>query len=120
MMEMSPRFAYERFPPNLRNPPSGIYFHLLCHPPPGRHQEGRRIGGTRDRGGLRQQFQHRSTRGCRLENGAKAAYRIDYASEIQQDWLDGIGTVGVTSGASVPEVLVQEVLDARLTLATPT
>ncbi len=46
-----------------------------------------------------------------LENGAKAAYRIDYAIEIQQDWLDGIGTVGVTSGASVPEVLVQEVLD---------
>ncbi|CAN5129200.1 4-hydroxy-3-methylbut-2-enyl diphosphate reductase [soil metagenome] len=46
-----------------------------------------------------------------LEYGAKAAYRVDYASEIQQEWLDGISTVGVTSGASVPEVLVQEVLD---------
>ena len=46
-----------------------------------------------------------------LENGAIAAYRVDYASEIQQEWLDGIRTVGVTSGASVPEVLVQEVLD---------
>ena len=46
-----------------------------------------------------------------LENGAKAAYRVDYASEIQQEWLDGVATVGVTSGASVPEVLVQEVLD---------
>jgi 4-hydroxy-3-methylbut-2-enyl diphosphate reductase len=46
-----------------------------------------------------------------LENGAKAAYRVDYASEIKQEWLDGIATVGVTSGASVPEVLVQEVLD---------
>jgi 4-hydroxy-3-methylbut-2-enyl diphosphate reductase len=46
-----------------------------------------------------------------LENGATAAYRVDYASEIQQEWLDGIRTVGVTSGASVPEVLVQEVLD---------
>jgi len=46
-----------------------------------------------------------------LENGAKAAFRVDYASEIQQDWLDGIRTIGVTSGASVPEVLVQEVLD---------
>jgi 4-hydroxy-3-methylbut-2-enyl diphosphate reductase len=46
-----------------------------------------------------------------LENGAKTAYRVDYASEIQQDWLDGVTTVGVTSGASVPEVLVQEVLD---------
>ena len=46
-----------------------------------------------------------------LENGAIAAYRVDYASEIQQEWLDGVRTVGVTSGASVPEVLVQEVLD---------
>jgi 4-hydroxy-3-methylbut-2-enyl diphosphate reductase len=46
-----------------------------------------------------------------LENGAAAAYRVDYASEIAQEWLDGVETVGVTSGASVPEVLVQEVLN---------
>ncbi len=46
-----------------------------------------------------------------LESGAKAAYRVDYASEIKQEWLDGVASVGVTSGASVPEVLVQEVLD---------
>ncbi|MGE3193222.1 MAG: 4-hydroxy-3-methylbut-2-enyl diphosphate reductase [Microbacteriaceae bacterium] len=45
-----------------------------------------------------------------LEYGAKAAHRVDYASEIQQEWLDGVRSVGVTSGASVPEVLVQEVL----------
>jgi 4-hydroxy-3-methylbut-2-enyl diphosphate reductase len=45
-----------------------------------------------------------------LEGGAKAAHRVDYASEIRQEWLDGVATVGVTSGASVPEVLVQEVL----------
>jgi 4-hydroxy-3-methylbut-2-enyl diphosphate reductase len=45
-----------------------------------------------------------------LENGAEAAYRVDYASEIKQEWLDGVSTIGVTSGASVPEVLVQEVL----------
>jgi len=45
-----------------------------------------------------------------LEHGAKAAYRIDYASEIQQSWLDGVASVGVSSGASVPEVLVEEVL----------
>ena len=44
------------------------------------------------------------------EYGAKAAYRVDYADEVQQEWLDGVATVGVTSGASVPEVLVQEVL----------
>lgn len=46
-----------------------------------------------------------------LECGAKAAYRVDYAHEIEQSWLDGVETVGVTSGASVPEVLVQEVLE---------
>ena len=46
-----------------------------------------------------------------LENGARAAYRVDYASEIKQEWLDGVATIGVTSGASVPEMLVQEVLD---------
>ncbi|QEO10803.1 4-hydroxy-3-methylbut-2-enyl diphosphate reductase [Protaetiibacter larvae] len=45
-----------------------------------------------------------------LEHGAKAAHRIDYASEIQQDWLEGVASIGVSSGASVPEVLVQEVL----------
>ena len=45
-----------------------------------------------------------------LEYGAKAAHRIDYASEIKQEWLDGVVSVGVSSGASVPEVLVQEVL----------
>jgi 4-hydroxy-3-methylbut-2-enyl diphosphate reductase len=45
-----------------------------------------------------------------LEHGARSAYRVDYASEIQQEWLDGVSSIGVTSGASVPEVLVQEVL----------
>ncbi|WP_344782015.1 4-hydroxy-3-methylbut-2-enyl diphosphate reductase [Microbacterium kribbense] len=42
--------------------------------------------------------------------GARAAQRVDYADEIRQEWLDGVTTVGVTSGASVPEVLVREVL----------
>ncbi len=46
-----------------------------------------------------------------LEHGAKAAYRVDYADEVRQEWLEGVQTVGVTSGASVPEVLVQQVLD---------
>jgi 4-hydroxy-3-methylbut-2-enyl diphosphate reductase len=46
-----------------------------------------------------------------LEYGAKAAYRVDYASEIRQEWLDGVATIGVTSGASVPEVLVNQTLE---------
>ncbi|WEG07581.1 4-hydroxy-3-methylbut-2-enyl diphosphate reductase [Microbacterium horticulturae] len=44
------------------------------------------------------------------EYGARAAYRVDHGDEIAQDWLEGAVTVGVTSGASVPEVLVSEVL----------
>jgi 4-hydroxy-3-methylbut-2-enyl diphosphate reductase len=46
-----------------------------------------------------------------LEAGARAAYRIDGAEELRDEWFDGVRTVGVTSGASVPEVLVHGVLD---------
>jgi 4-hydroxy-3-methylbut-2-enyl diphosphate reductase len=45
-----------------------------------------------------------------LEAGAKASYRVDDASEIDEAWLDGASTVSVTSGASVPEDLVDGVL----------
>jgi 4-hydroxy-3-methylbut-2-en-1-yl diphosphate reductase len=45
-----------------------------------------------------------------LEAGAKAAYRVDDASEIDLAWLEGVDKVSVTSGASVPEDLVQGVL----------
>ena len=45
-----------------------------------------------------------------LEAGAKASYRVDDASEIDEAWLDGVDTVSVTSGASVPEDLVDGVL----------
>ena len=46
-----------------------------------------------------------------LDAGAKAAYRVDFASEIDEAWFEGVETVGVSSGASVPEELVEEVLD---------
>lgn len=42
--------------------------------------------------------------------GAKA-HLIDNAGEMQKDWFAGVNTVGVTAGASAPEVLIQEVLD---------
>ena len=45
------------------------------------------------------------------ENNNKPAYLIDGASDIDIDWLRGITSVGVTAGASAPEVLVQEVVE---------
>ncbi len=46
-----------------------------------------------------------------LEAGAGAAYRVDKADEIDPAWLEGATTVGLTSGASVPEILVRTVVD---------
>jgi 4-hydroxy-3-methylbut-2-en-1-yl diphosphate reductase len=43
--------------------------------------------------------------------GAPEAYLVDDAGEVEQQWLDGVSTIGVTSGASVPEELVTAVLD---------
>ena len=45
-----------------------------------------------------------------LDAGARASYLVDAADECDPAWLDGVATVGVTSGASVPEVLVDGVL----------
>jgi len=45
-----------------------------------------------------------------LDAGARASYLVDYPEEIDPQWLAGVTTVGVTSGASVPEELVQLVL----------
>ncbi|MBY6680798.1 4-hydroxy-3-methylbut-2-enyl diphosphate reductase [Rhodococcus sp. BP-316] len=46
-----------------------------------------------------------------LAAGARASYLVDYAKDIDLAWLEGVRTVGITSGASVPEVLVRGVLD---------
>jgi len=44
------------------------------------------------------------------ENGIRA-HRIDSADDIEDRWLEGVVTVGVTAGASAPDLLVQEVID---------
>ncbi|WP_366146357.1 4-hydroxy-3-methylbut-2-enyl diphosphate reductase [uncultured Pseudokineococcus sp.] len=45
-----------------------------------------------------------------LQHGAAASYRVDHKGEMDESWLDGVSTVGVTSGASVPEILVTDLL----------
>ena len=46
-----------------------------------------------------------------LEYGAKAAYLVDYAAEVKEEWLEKAEIIGVTSGASVPEILVTDLLN---------
>ena len=45
-----------------------------------------------------------------LEYGTKAAYLVDYAAEVKDEWFVGVEIIGVSSGASVPEILVQDLL----------
>ena len=46
-----------------------------------------------------------------LEYGAKAGYLIDYATQVEDKWFEGVETIGVSSGASVPEILVTDLLN---------
>jgi 4-hydroxy-3-methylbut-2-enyl diphosphate reductase len=46
-----------------------------------------------------------------LQHGASASHRVDTAAEVDPAWFEGVDVVGVTSGASVPEILVREVLE---------
>ncbi|OAV00107.1 MULTISPECIES: 4-hydroxy-3-methylbut-2-enyl diphosphate reductase [Moraxella] len=45
------------------------------------------------------------------ERMGRRAYLIDNAGQMDRSWFDGVGSVGVTAGASAPEILIQEVLD---------
>lgn len=45
-----------------------------------------------------------------VQNGARRGELVDFAHEIQDEWLDGVSTIGLSSGASVPDELVREVL----------
>ncbi|MFZ2624961.1 MAG: 4-hydroxy-3-methylbut-2-enyl diphosphate reductase [Propionibacterium sp.] len=54
-----------------------------------------------------------------LEAGAGDAHRVDDAEQIDPRWLDGVATIGVTSGASVPEELLDGVLARLVELGFP-
>ncbi|MEN9993217.1 MAG: hypothetical protein RLY83_787 [Actinomycetota bacterium] len=99
----------EKFP-TLQNPPSDD----ICYATQNRQVAIKKVGSVSDLvivvGSANSSNTVRLVEVALLA-GAKASYRIDYASEIQDEWFEGVETVGVSSGASVPEELVQEVID---------
>lgn len=99
----------ERFP-NLIDPPSDD----ICYATTNRQAAVKQIAGHSDLmivvGSANSSNSVRLVE-VALEAGARAAYRVDHADEVDPGWLDGVQTVGVTSGASVPEVLVSGVLE---------
>ncbi|MCB1273261.1 MAG: 4-hydroxy-3-methylbut-2-enyl diphosphate reductase [Leucobacter sp.] len=99
----------ERFP-NLQDPPSDD----ICYATQNRQGAIKQIAPNADLVivvGSSNSSNSMRLKEVALEYGAKQAYRVDYSSEVQQEWLDGVCTIGVTSGASVPEILVQDLLD---------
>lgn len=99
----------ERFP-TLQNPPSDD----ICYATQNRQVAIKKVGAESDLvivvGSANSSNTVRLVE-VALDAGAKAAHRVDFASEIKEEWFEGVATVGVTSGASVPEELVTEVLE---------
>ena len=98
----------EKFP-SLQNPPSDD----ICYATQNRQVAIKKVGAQSDLvivvGSANSSNTVRLVE-VALDAGAKAAYRVDFASEIKDEWFEGVATVGVSSGASVPEELVEEVL----------
>jgi 4-hydroxy-3-methylbut-2-enyl diphosphate reductase len=95
--------------PNLQNPPSDD----ICYATQNRQVAVKKIAPEADLVivvGSRNSSNSVRLVEVALEYGAQASHRIDFATEIDEAWLEGVTTVGVTSGASVPEILVQDVL----------
>ncbi|MGW5095001.1 4-hydroxy-3-methylbut-2-enyl diphosphate reductase [Streptomyces nodosus] len=99
----------ERFP-QLISPPSDD----ICYATQNRQLAVKQMGGEADLvivvGSRNSSNSRRLVEVAKLA-GAGASYLVDYADEIDEAWLEGVTTVGVTSGASVPEVLVEQVLE---------
>ena len=95
--------------PDLQNPPSDD----ICYATQNRQVAIKKVGAASDLvivvGSANSSNTVRLVE-VALEAGAKASYRVDFASEIKDEWFEGVETVGVSSGASVPEELVDEVL----------
>lgn len=99
----------ERFP-HLENPPSDD----ICYATQNRQESVKAIAPKCDL--MIVVGSHNSSNSVRLvevalDAGAKESHLIDFAKEIDESWLEGVQTVGVTCGASVPELLVREVLE---------
>jgi 4-hydroxy-3-methylbut-2-enyl diphosphate reductase len=104
----SVRILRERFP-EIQDPPSDD----ICYATQNRQEAIKQIAPEADL--VLVVGSKNSSNSVRLvevakEYGAKAAYLIDYAKEAKTEWLKGVETIGVTSGASVPEVLVDELI----------
>ncbi|CDL87684.1 4-hydroxy-3-methylbut-2-enyl diphosphate reductase [Xenorhabdus cabanillasii] len=50
----------------------------------------------------------------------KSAYLIDSADDIKEEWVDGVSSIGLTAGASAPDILVQQVIERLKTLGAET
>ena len=100
---------HERYP-NLENPPSDD----ICYATQNRQAAVKEIASRCDLVivvGSQNSSNSRRLVEVALEAGAQASYLVDYASQIQDEWFEGVATVGVTSGASVPEILVKELVE---------
>ena len=99
----------ERFP-QLENPPSDD----ICYATQNRQESVKAISPKCDLMivvGSRNSSNSKRLVEVALDAGARDSHLVDFANQIEEAWLDGVETVGVTCGASVPELLVREVLE---------
>lgn len=98
----------ERFP-NLQDPPSDD----ICYATSNRQTAIKKIAPAADLVivvGSANSSNSVRLKEVALEYGTPRAERVDYAHQVDESWFEGVATIGVTSGASVPEVLVRQVL----------